>query len=116
MTMTMTERMTPMQARRITANLIIEHGLTGWRFTTDNAKRRAGVCKYRERVISLSSYLMDQRSYEDTLNTITHEVAHAIVGAGHDHDYVWARKHREVGGDGKRGLESFDDKATGVGT
>ena len=34
---------------------------------------------------------------QDVLDTILHEVAHAIVGAGHGHDRVWARKMRELG-------------------
>src|SRR5215471_13596338 len=34
-------------------------------------------------------------------NTMTHEIAHAIVGPNHGHDQVWTEKHLEMGGDGQ---------------
>ncbi|USL89207.1 SprT-like protease [Mycobacterium phage Poompha] len=118
MTAMLTRTMTATQARELTQDLLHEHGLKGWAFKFDNAKRRAGQCSYSARTISLSRHLLAQRSYEDTLNTITHEVAHALVGAGHGHDQVWARKHRELGGDGRRcfEMEGVDPTAPWVGT
>ncbi|AVO22476.1 SprT-like protease [Mycobacterium phage KittenMittens] len=118
MTAMLTRTMTATQARELTQDLLHEHGLKGWAFKFDNAKRRAGQCSYSARTISLSRHLLAQRSYEDTLNTITHEVAHALVGAGHGHDQVWARKHRELGGDGRRcfEMEGIDPTAPWVGT
>lgn len=112
----MTNHMTPAQARRIATDLLREHGLTGWSVTFDNARRRAGQCSYRTRQISLSKPLMAQRSYDDTMMTITHELAHALVGGRHGHDAVWAAKHRELGGNGKRCFEHFDESAPWIGT
>ncbi|ASR85089.1 SprT-like protease [Mycobacterium phage PhelpsODU] len=115
--MTSTARhMTPAQARAITLNLLRDHGLTGWSVRYDNARRRAGMCSYRERVISLSKPLMAQRSYDDTWMTITHEIAHALVGPSHGHDAVWSAKHRSLGGDGKRCFEHLDESAPWMGT
>ncbi|QZE10542.1 SprT-like protease [Mycobacterium phage ScoobyDoobyDoo] len=93
--------MTPAQARRITENLLADHGLHGWRVTFGTARTRNGSCSYSTRTINLSRTLMAFRSYEETLNTITHEVAHALT-PGHQHDRVWAAKHRELGGTGER--------------
>jgi hypothetical protein len=103
--------MTPQQAYEITTVLIAEHGLTGWSVAFDRAKRRSGLCSFNRKTISLSRYIMAQRPYADTLNTITHEIAHAIVGASHRHDAVWAAKHRQLGGDGKRCFDHFDESA-----
>ncbi|WRQ08712.1 SprT-like domain-containing protein [Mycobacterium phage miche] len=112
-----TRPMSPYEAQRITLDLILQHPkeLGGYTVKLDNAKRRAGQCNHGLRVISLSKYLMAQRSYEDTHNTITHEIAHALVGPGHRHDAVWSRKHRELGGDGKRCFEHTDEKTPWVG-
>ncbi|AHB79612.1 SprT-like protease [Mycobacterium phage Validus] len=104
------------EARRIATDLIAEHGLTGWTVTFDNARRRAGVCKYGTRTIGLSKPLMAQRSWDDTWMTITHEVAHALVGHSHGHDAVWAAKHRSLGGNGKRCFEHLDETAPWMGT
>ncbi|QLF84648.1 SprT-like protease [Mycobacterium phage Gail] len=110
----MNHTMTQVEARRIAQNLLVEHGLAafGWKVGFDHAKKRAGQCNYRTQTISLSRYVMAQRSYAETMNTITHEVAHALT-QGHHHDAVWARKHRELGGDGKRCYtrEGIDENA-----
>ncbi|AGK87556.1 SprT-like protein [Mycobacterium phage HINdeR] len=103
-------------AREITERLMQEHGLKGWTFKFTNAKRTAGICIYRDKTIGLSRYLLAQRPYEESLNTITHEIAHALVGGMHGHDAAWQRKHRELGGDGKRCFEHTDLDAPWIGT
>ncbi|QJD50378.1 SprT-like protease [Mycobacterium phage MarkPhew] len=104
------------EARRIATDLIAQHGLVGWVVTFDNARRRAGVCKYGPKTIGLSKPLMAQRSYDDTMQTITHEIAHALVGHAHGHDAVWAAKHRSLGGNGKRCFDHLDETAPWMGT
>lgn len=34
------------------------------------------------------------------MDTVAHEVAHALVGPAHGHDAVWRRKAVELGGSG----------------
>ena len=97
-------------AQRLTNRLLIDKGLTGWTIRFNTARRTAGTCNHAQRVITLSKYLLAQRSYEDSLQTITHEVAHALT-PGHSHDYVWQRKHREMGGNGQRCFAHVDPKA-----
>lgn len=75
--------------------------LEDWRFSYDRATVRFGQCNYRTKTISMSEKLVEVNSFEECVNTLTHEIAHAIVGAGHRHDRVWANKHRELGGDGR---------------
>lgn len=110
----MNRRMTQTEAGRITCKLFHEHKLTGWGLRYGNAKRVAGSCDYRHKRITLSKYLLAQRSYEESLNTIVHEIAHALT-KGHNHDAVWAAKHRELGGDGKRCFQHHDEQAPIVG-
>jgi hypothetical protein len=88
----------------LTTELLKEHGLyeQGWRVIPTRAKHTMGVCKHRRKQIGLSTQVIPFVTDDSAWNTITHEVAHAIVGKGHGHDYIWRNKHRELGGDAKR--------------
>lgn len=88
--------------RALGAELLALHGLTSWRFTFDNAKRRAGACKFDSRTISVSRHLMALYSEEHVRDTILHEIAHALVGPKHGHDGVWRAKARAIGCSGSR--------------
>ena len=55
-------------------------------FQFDNAKRRAGCCDYRRKRISLSGYFTEHNNKTEVMNTILHEVAHALAGARAGHE------------------------------
>lgn len=94
-----------------------EYGLLeqGWTLVWDRAKCRAGLCDYASRQISLSRYLTVHRPEDQVMNTVTHEVAHALVGPMHGHDRVWQAKFIELGGSGKRSEFFFDRNAPWIG-
>ena len=73
------------------------HGLGGWSVRLDHARRRAGQCDYRRRIISLSRHYVRNAEPAHIRDTILHEIAHALVGPRHGHDAVWRRKAREIG-------------------
>ena len=78
------------------------HGLflEDWEFKFDGASRRFGQCTQYFAgggVISLSTRLTAVNTCKRVLETILHELAHALVGWGHKHDYVWRAKCRELG-------------------
>lgn len=77
--------------------LLDEHGLKDWRFELDFAKKRAGCCKYRSKTITLSYYYVTANSGEDILDTLLHEIAHAIAGPGTGHGPVWKAVCRRIG-------------------
>ena len=81
--------------------LMNSHGLRNWGFKFDLAKRRFGCCDYRNRTITLSKHLVLLNSPERVINTILHEIAHALT-PGHHHDDVWRRKAIEIGYTGER--------------
>ena len=87
---------------QIAYELIYKHNLIGWSFRFDNAKSRAGLCIYKKKIISLSSYYVKAADLEEIINTILHEIAHAIVGPSHGHDSVWRAKALAIGCDAKR--------------
>lgn len=79
--------------------LMAAHGLQGWVFQWDRAKRRAGRCCYATRVISLSIYYVQNNldKPDDILDTILHEIAHALAGSGNGHNHVWRSWCRRIG-------------------
>lgn len=87
--------------------LMDKHGLLadGWKFEWSRAKKQAGLCTFRRnrmtgemfnKRIKLSSHIMQQMNEEFVRDTILHEIAHALT-PGHNHDYVWKAKCREIG-------------------
>lgn len=78
------------------------HGLVGWTVKLDNARRRAGQCDFRSKVISLSRHYVRSADPEHIHDTILHEIAHALVGPKHGHDRTWKNKALELGCSAKR--------------
>ena len=89
------------RARELAVRLLAEHGLVGWEFGFNSNVRRAGVCRYLTRSrpgrIELSRHFVEQNPESEVLDTILHELAHALVGPGHGHDAVWAAKCVDLG-------------------
>ena len=82
--------------------LLLEHGLSGWVVQYDGAKRRAGVCRFDDRVIGLSAPLTRVHDKEEVRDTVLHEIAHALVGPAHGHDGEWRAVARRIGCSGAR--------------
>lgn len=85
----------------VAKDLMYAHGLSNWRFGWNDRKASFGRCIYNVRTIELSNALTPLRPFKEVVNTILHEIAHALAGAGHHHDYVWRSKFIEIGGDGR---------------
>lgn len=93
------------EAKKMALSLMTQHGLLnkGWRFDFNNRKGAYGVCSHSTKTIYLSIPLTKAVINPDSVkNTILHEIAHALVGSGYGHGYVWQRKAREIGCDGQR--------------
>lgn len=96
-----------------------EHGLLerGWQMQWDRARTRSGQCRFGTRVISLSRYIAESDDEADFMDTVAHEVAHALVGPSHGHDAVWRATAIQLGGSGARCRASrFDPRAPWHGT
>lgn len=82
-----------------------EHQLLddGWSFEWDNAVRRAGSCSLGGKRITLSRTLFAIESNRDSaLDTIMHEIAHALAGPGAGHGPTWKRVAARVGASPER--------------
>jgi predicted SprT family Zn-dependent metalloprotease len=90
------------EAFELARGLVHQHGLEGWQVAFDGARRRAGVCRFEERVIGLSAPITKVHGEAEVRDTILHEVAHALVGPEHRHDQVWRRAAQAIGCSGRR--------------
>jgi hypothetical protein len=73
-----------------------KHGLIDWRFSFTKSQRSFGTCSYNYREITLSAPLVMVNNEKRVMNTILHEIAHALTPK-HNHDAVWVAKAREIG-------------------
>ena len=92
------------EIREMAERLLIGKGLyrDGWRFEFDNAVRRFGCCKYRQKCITMSRKLAVIATDDDIRNNVLHEIAHALAGPGKGHGPEWKRIAVEIGCTGDR--------------
>lgn len=106
--------MTELEVKKMALDLMKQHGLVkeGWVFRMGRGTRCFGKCRIKPaqglKEISISKHLSAVNTPERVKRTILHEIAHALVGIRHGHDYVWKRKCIEIGGDGQRCFSSDD--------
>lgn len=91
------------QAKNLAISLMGKHGLLGvWSFQFHNKKRALGSCNGSRRIIYLSTTFIPQMDEDDVKDVVLHEIAHALVGCNHGHDWTWQRKALEIGCNGER--------------
>lgn len=90
------------EVRRLGRELMDRHGLPQWRLVLDQARRRAGICRYDRRVIGLSAPLMRLYDEAEVRETVLHEIAHALVGPQAGHGPHWRLVARRIGSSGER--------------
>lgn len=75
-----------------------EHGLgQSWEFVFDSAKQRAGLCNYSDHKISLSKYIVEYHSIDQSEQVILHEIAHALAGKSAGHGPNWKNTAKSIG-------------------
>jgi len=67
------------------------------------AKGYVGLCNYRRKDITISTYWLESLTLEELLDTINHELAHAAVGPDHGHGEVWQKVAVEFGATPNKG-------------
>jgi hypothetical protein len=93
-----------MTAERTARSLMEEHGLTNVDFAWNRGKKMMGLTRFRRTPlgaipfeISLSKHFVPIVTDEEVLDTILHEIAHALAGLEAGHGYRWKAKARELG-------------------
>lgn len=104
--------MNPNKALALLNEKMTEHGLSarGWTGGLDHAERRFGVCRPGKKEISISRPLSALNSDEEVLDTILHEIAHALAaietGENCGHDERWKAICRRIGARPERCYDS----------
>jgi predicted SprT family Zn-dependent metalloprotease len=68
---------------------LAKNGLRGWSFGLSRARRRLGVCKYEAKRIEIAEYYARNSPEVSVLDTLLHEIAHAIAGHSAKHGPRW---------------------------
>lgn len=89
------------EAAQLARSQMRRHGLVGWTFDFDHARRRFGCCNYTRRVITLSRPLTLLNPIEAVRDTLLHEIAHALA-PGHGHGPRWRAICQQIGATPKR--------------
>lgn len=85
------------RVRRWAEALIALHLDNSWSFAFDRATRRAGLCDFGRKRISVSRHLAERFDDDAIHQTLLHEVAHALAGPGTGHGAEWRRIARDLG-------------------
>jgi predicted SprT family Zn-dependent metalloprotease len=85
--------MTLDETQALAIKLMRQHGLAGWDFRFNRARRRMGVCFHpvgtRPGRIELSAHFVANNTDEDIRDTILHEIAHALADKSEGHGPLW---------------------------
>lgn len=102
---------TAQATQRLALALMKQHGLAGWQFRFNRARRRMGICFYeKEQIqvwpppfikqsgrIELSIHLVERNPVDEVRDTILHEIAHALAGPKAGHGPRWKSIARAIG-------------------
>lgn len=102
----------------LATKLMSEHGVpSDWRFVFDSAKQRAGLCNYTDRQISLSKYIVEHHSLDQSIQVVLHEIAHALSGKSAGHGPNWKKQAQAIGYRGEKftGKEIAEQTAKWIG-
>jgi len=86
-------------AQQLCDKKLKEYGLyqKGWRTVFSKDEKNIGRCWHDVKRIELSIIHLNARSEADLMDTIIHEIAHAIVGAKVAHGPVWEEQCKKMG-------------------
>lgn len=88
--------------RKLARDLIKINGLTGWKVAFNGRVSSAGMCKFKTKTIFMSKKFITHTSDKYVLNTILHEIAHALDYERRetsDHGHNWVAICHNIGCD-----------------
>lgn len=92
-------------AREMAEAKLVEHKLSAWTLEFSNTKHR-GDCNYNKQRIRLSRPFVEANSPERVLQTVLHEIAHALTWINNrhakPHGIEWQTIAKQIGHTGER--------------
>ena len=85
------------QVNQLAQQLFQQHGLVNYSFGFDRAIRRAGLCNYSQKRITISRHLVEAGDMHVVEQVLLHEIAHALTGQAAGHGKIWKAKASELG-------------------
>lgn len=85
------------QVDQLAQQLFQKHGLVNYSFGFDRAIRRAGLCNYSQKRITISRHLVEAGDMHVVEQVLLHEIAHALTGQAAGHGKIWKAKASELG-------------------
>jgi predicted SprT family Zn-dependent metalloprotease len=85
------------QVSQLAQDLFQRHGLVNYSFGFDRAIRRAGLCNYSQKRITISRHLVEAGDLHVVEQVLLHEIAHALCGQAAGHGKIWKAKATELG-------------------
>lgn len=76
--------------------------LDGWKCKLNNRRSSWGLCDYSRKTIYLSKYLVQYGTEDEILQTLLHELAHALTPEDRGHGADWLAVARRLGYTGGR--------------
>lgn len=81
----------------------------GWTFKYTHGRRQLGVCYYDRKLIKISRDYARINEESRMVNTLLHEIAHALAGPYAGHGPLWEKIARMIGSSGHRLANSGRD-------
>ena len=88
------------EAVQLAQDLMNQWGLDDWRFKINRRRRSLGMCFFESKRIELSAIYLQNNTTEHVVETLLHEIAHALT-PNHGHDKVWFDEVVRIGGRAK---------------
>jgi hypothetical protein len=87
------------EAVNVARGLMDHHGLTakGWQFRFHEEVDPLGACWWEGRTITLCQKFAERCDEEFVIDTLLHEIAHALAGKRDGHSARWRAKARKIG-------------------
>ncbi len=85
------------QVRLVARFLMDEYALNDWNLTFRKMTRTLGQCSHRKKRIQLSTYFISCKPLNRILNTILHEIAHALLPYEAGHGKTWRAMAERIG-------------------
>ena len=91
--------MTKEKAVELVRELAYKHGVRVYFkiVISNRMARRLGCWNSTNRIMSFSTYFIENASDKEVTDVILHEIAHALVPAGSGHGFKWKQKAMEIG-------------------